>query len=164
MDQFPLWKTQKPVQRFLTPRWAQKQLCQSWKENEWHSFTIVPPRKLSLVQLQKILSSWFLPGERKRSLKHTSKVQTGLVSVLFESNCWQERAPGWVLLSTKVRVWTSTHSLTMATTPAQHRSRRKPPTPGFSVGRLRVGMYVQCSSFWGRSLRVVSVPPVSEHW
>lgn len=77
----------------------------------------------SLVRLNKVLSRWHLPKERRgaRDIRPACRPPGGLpdwlLFVLSESQCSQEMAPGWVLSRTKARVWTGPHSPTMAPAP-----------------------------------------------
>lgn len=98
------------------------------------------PATLKHGDLKENSSSWLLPWEGKRKLKHPSNILTcgmaerlpkGLASVWPESKHWQERVPGWGLLRIKVMVWTSIHSVAIV-----------PPFPPTTQHRIRKPLFL----------------------
>lgn len=64
MNQPPLWEIQKPVKSFLYPRKVQNSHIEVRKFS-WHSFTIIPPSRLNVME--ETPSSWSLLADGKRN-------------------------------------------------------------------------------------------------
>lgn len=112
-----------------------------------HSTSLFPAQG-SVIMRKLSASGISLCRERKdwnihRTCRLFRGLPEGLILILPESKCWQERATNLGSLKTEAH----TH-LPWSLPPAHHGiSRRNPPTPSFSLGRERVGSFVQHSGF-----------------
>ena len=140
MDQFPLWEIQNQLRGTCTPG-------EQWNQLATKSVgKFMTPTLPGYIWRKLPALGFFLRREREEWNIYTTvqtfggSVPEGLVSVLPEAKCWQERVPGPGKL--RIRCWSGL-------VPPSSSMQRKSPTPGFSLGRERVGTCVQGSVWLG---------------